>query len=170
MAGLKIEFSSKVYTGRKSSSLLFRSLFLLAGAVILLTVIIKMLAGDLHMADYGGILFSVFLIWRANRSWRGAPQYVYTNGEIVFEEDRLTIRYGNTGAGREDRKCGTTVLLYREIESIEYGEVLHCYRFITEGGAETFMYVLNGDEEQEIRKSIRRYTGFLVRVMEDSID
>jgi hypothetical protein len=32
------------------------------------------------------------------------------------------------------------------------------------------MYVLNGDEEQEIRKSIRRYTGFLVRVMEDSID
>ena len=168
MAGLKIEFSSKVYTGRKSSSLLFRSLFLLAGAVILLTVIIKMLAGDLHVADYGGILFSVFLIWRANRSWRGAPQYVYTNGEIVFEEDRLTIRYGNTGAGKGDGN--TKVIWYREIKSIEYGEALHCYRFITEGGADTFMYVLNGDEEQEIRKSIRKYTGFLVRVMEDSID
>lgn len=170
---MKIEFSSKVYAGKKSSGLLFRFLFLLAGGVILLTVIVKMLAGDLHMADYGGILFSVFLIWKGNRGGRGVPQYIYTDGEITFEEDHLTIQYGNTGVGK--RYGDTTVLRYREIKSIEYGEALHCYRFVTEGRSgddrtDTFMYVLNGDEEQEIRKSIRKYTGFLVRVMEDSID
>ncbi len=116
---MKIEFSSKVYAGKKSSGILFRFLFLLAGGVILLTVIVKMLAGDLHMADYGGILFSVFLIWKGNRGGRGVPQYIYTDGEITFEEDHLTIQYGNTRVEKDTeirQYCGTERLKVLNME------------------------------------------------------
>lgn len=142
--------------------------------MILCIVIIKIIVNDLRMADFGGILFSVFLIWRGNVGGKATPQYTYADGEIEFGEDRLTIRYrrGNAkGTGAEK----ATVLIYRQMESIEYGEALRCYRFVTNGGREkdrvqTFMYVLDEEAQPEIRRNLGRYTGLSVCVMEDSID
>lgn len=171
---MKIEFRSKVFTGTERTDRLYRALFLLAGGTVLLILIIKILASDLRMADFGGILFSVFLIWRGNTGGKTVPQYAYADGEIEFGEDRIAIRYRNAASKGADFDK-ETVLPYREIVSIEYGGALCCYRFVTKGGrkkdrTETFMYVLDEEEERTIRGSLNRYTGLPVRVMEDGID
>lgn len=169
---VKIEFHSKVFTGRESTGRLLRGLLLLAGGLILVIIIIKIIAKDFHMRDYGGILFSLFLIWKGNMRGKAVPQYSYADGEIEFEEERLTIRYRNMVSKKEDKRFADAVISYGDIENIEYGEALQCYHFVIRSGSKEdkehiFMYVLDPEEEQVIRKNIRRYTGFLVRVMED---
>lgn len=187
---MRNEFSSKVFLRQETKHVGLKIGYLILGTIIIGCVLIKVIAGDFSFSDISGILFILFLISLAKG--RKTPELKYGFGDCIidYENDKMTITYPNISGG-SSIGCfkETTVIRYEDIESIEYGKVLECFRivakcqtirdFVTKGKehsvilaepkdiTETFIYVLDKEMQAVVLKSIQKSASFIVRIIED---
>lgn len=187
---MRDEFSSKVFIGQETKHRGLRALYLIIGVIIIGCVLIKVIAGDFQFSDISGILFVVFLIGLSKS--RMAPELKYGFGVCVidYEADKMTITYPNIGGNSSEGKfTEKTEIRYEDIESIEYGKALACFRIVgrckrerryfakgkeriinfasPEDISEIFIYVLDEEEQQVVLKNMQRKARFIIRVIED---
>ncbi len=182
------QFASRVYLGEKKKNLFLRIVLLVACAVIVFCLLIKVIVADFSFSDISGILFSLLIIYNSRVSMKSIPQYAMADGIIDFENERMTITYANVDGGKNlGRFTERTIIRYEDIKSIQYGEALECYRIVTKckrcrvfhdfgkenvmdngvSDTEVFIYVFDSDEEKNIRNSLQKYSAHIVSVISD---
>lgn len=184
---MKIEFNSQVFVGNKRGNLVLKFFGTLVGAILVCSVGIKILVGDFNISDISGIIVAMFIIGACNGNRRPNPQYVSTLGNIEFEKDKMTITYMDINGGKNVGLYSEfSTIQYDEIESIEYGKELNCFRIVgkclkkrnymkfndeklvSNGNEkiETFMYVMDLNVAEDILDSFEKYIGIGVKVLE----
>lgn len=183
---MEIKFNSQVFIGNKHRNLFLRILGILIGGILLCAVGIKILVGDFAISDISGIIMSVIIIGVCNSHSKPKPQYASAIGKIEFEQDNMTITYVDVNGGKNvGLYTDITNIHYDEIESIEYGKDLNCFRVVANclrkrqyvefqnekivhngDKVETFMYVMDTSVAEDILDNLEKYTGSTVKVLE----
>lgn len=186
---MREEFDSKVYIGNSGGSLVLRVLLFAVSAVVTVAVLIKVTVGDFRISDLSGIFLALFLIALGRSRIGSRPRYAFTGGSIDFEGEHMVIRYRNVDGGKKLGRFDESYdICYDEIERIEFGRELSCFRVLAkcchdriyydfgevrrqtlanrEKTEEIFLYVM--DDAEAMREKLQRYTGCMVRVMEES--
>lgn len=180
-------FSSKVFVENRKKSLVLRVFLVLIAAIIVICVLIKLVVGDFRFSDISGILLSVLIIFVCKNQSTPTPQYAAAIGNIAFEKEKMIITYADVDGGKSlGRFTETTVIPYEDIESIQYGNALSCYRIVgkclkkryfekfsrekvlenAEKTVATYLYVLDEDEDVEIRRKLQKYSGCIVGIVD----
>lgn len=187
---MRDEFSSKVFLGQEKKYRGLRILFLLLGIIIIGCVLLKIIVGDFHFSDISGILFSVFLIGLLKSRMPAELKYGFGVCTIDYGQDKMIITYPSINDNDEGKFMEKTVIRYEDIESIEFGRALECFRivgkcdtkrqYLTPGKekvmnlaspeeiSETFIYVLDEEEQSAVFKNMQKKASFIIRVVEDS--
>lgn len=184
---MKIKFNSQVFIGNKRGNIVLRILRLLTGAILISLVGIKILVGDFNISDISGILVAMIIISVCNRGSRQKPQYASTLGSVEFGQEKMKITYADIDGGKNvGLYSESSTIQYDEIDSIEYGRDLNCFRIVANclkirnymqfhdekiisSGAdkiETFMYVMDSNVAIDILQNFEKYTGISVTILE----
>lgn len=183
---MRYEFGSKVFLGRAKGNLFLRILFIIAALMISFALLIKIIVNDFAFSDMANILVILLLIGASSRRGRSKLQYAFTNCIVEFGNEQMTISYPNVNGGKNLGSFQDVYTIeYKDIENLEFGRELGCFRIVAkhtlkktcfdlgkenvwekEPGSEIFLYVLEEEEQETVLKAMRRYTGFLVRVIE----
>lgn len=189
---MRDEFSSKIFIGQETKNRALKVLYLILGIIITGCVLIKFVVGDFRFSDISGILFVVFLIGLSKSRMTPELKYGFGVCMIDYEADKMTITYPNIGGNSSEGKfTQRTIIRYADIESIEYGRELECFRivgkcdtqrqYLTSGKeknvrlasreeiSETFIYVLDEEEQPVVFKNIQKNARFIIRVVEDAV-
>lgn len=183
---MKIKFNSQVFIGNRRVNIVLRILGLLIGAILIGMVGIKVLVGDFDISDISGIIVAMIIISVCNKNSKQKPQYVSTLGNVEFEQEKMKITYTDIDDGK---KLGlyseSSTIWYDEIESIEYGRDLNCFRIVAnclkvrdyiqfhnekiinsgEDKIETFMYIMDPNVAVDIQHNFEKYTGIKVTIL-----
>lgn len=180
------EFSSKVYIEQESNNIGIRILFFIIGFVVIGCVLIKIIVGDFKVSDITGLLFYFILINVIKR--RIPPKYIYAHGQCIidYDKDKMTITYPNMNAGKRGFFKDVNVIRYDTIENIQFGKELGCFRIVAKGNrtreyleegktvqmvtedeiSETYIYVLEEEDQEQMMRNMQRKAGFIVTVLE----
>ncbi len=180
---MNVIFSTRVYIGAQKKFSFKRIFFVILGIIIFLCFLIKILMGDFSFGDIAGFLLSLIIIGSCRVE---KPMYAYTNGNIRFYNEYMEILYPDIDGGKKiGRYSELTTIKYENIESIEYGEELECYRIISKceqtreyfqfgkknvvqdggGVAEIFMYVLDEVQNEKVMHLLKQYTNTEIEIV-----
>lgn len=184
-------FTSKVFIGNKKKNLALSILLFLISIIIILCVLIKLIVGDFHFSDISGILISVLILNTCRNNRRPKPQYATAMGKIDFSNEGMTITYEDVDGGKAlGRFTETTNIRYEDIECIQFGQQLSCYRIVAkcirkrffydfgrerelengEKTANTYVYIMDEDEDVELRRNLQKYTGCIVAIIDAGVE
>lgn len=183
---IQTKFSSKVFVGNKKNSLILRILFGTIAVIILFAVLIKLIVGDFHFSDLSVVIISILVLITCKNNGTPTPQFVPAIGNIDFDNDEMAITYENVNSDAEGKFTDITVVKYNTIESIQYsrelmgycivGKGLHKKIFIDSNREEIldngesitniYMYVLDEDEDVDIRENLQKYSGCIVSILD----
>lgn len=187
---MELKFASKVYIGHRKKFRFWNLFMNLIAAVICVCVLIKIVVGDFSFSDISGILISFLLISLSRNKLSG--EKIYGCGECIlkFEPEKMAITYPRIDSDDKNGSFKETVIIrYEDIENIEYGKALECFRIVAccdrkreyqnqpehqvvqlsepDYPEETFLYVLDEEMQDQVLKSISKHAEFIVRVIED---
>ncbi len=185
---MKYKFDSKYYVGEQKGNIFFRIFIFVMAAFFLILWSIKIFVGDFELTSIGSVVFLFFLIWILKGRIGTKSQYVNATGEILFTENNMEIVYYDILI-KNKRIKEITNIKYSDIESIELGKELSCFRIVSKAkkikvecdtGKETlisnrediienFMYVASEEEQQNIKEAIFKNTNIKVKVMEEQM-
>lgn len=183
---MRDEFSSKIYIEQESNNIGMRILFLFIGIIVIGAVLIKLIVGDFKISDITGILF-YFILINVMKS-RIPPKYVYAHGQCIidYDKEKMTITYPNMNTGKRGTFKDVNVIRYDDIENIQFGKELGCFRIVARGERireyletgkkaqmatidkmeETYIYVLEEEEQDQLMRNLQRKAGFIITVLE----
>lgn len=185
---MKIKFLSKIYIGTKRKISIISMVVVFICIVMLLCMLFKLLMDDFESSDLLGMLTPLLIVMVARNHRSEKHEYAYTDAELYFGADSLKITYAMVDGGK---KIGffseETQIAYEDIDLIEYGKELSCFRivancirkrlfystqkeFLIENGempAQTFLYVLDEDVADDVRKKLQNVSHSIIRIMED---
>lgn len=186
---MKNEFSSKVYLKNSLGNRILNIIFAVIGVVVFGCIFIKMIVGDFRISDISGIIFTIVLIALAKSRVPKKPIYGYGTGILDFAEEKMTITYPNINSTIEKGPFKETVVIrYEDIETIQYGKALECFRIVAASDrkreylsgkceivqlatpdivGEVFIYVLDEEMQPVVLKNIQKYARFIVTVIEN---
>lgn len=184
--GMRDQFSSKLYLESEKNNIGFRIAAAILAVIVTFCVLIKIIAGDFSLADVPWLLIIVVMMqWIRSKT---EVKYVYAHGQCVidYDKDKMTITYPNMNAGKRGTFKDVNVIRYDDIENIQFGKELGCFRIVAKGNrtreysgkgkavqmatadkiSETYIYVLEEEEQEQIMRNLQRKAGFIVNVLE----
>lgn len=184
---MKIEFLSKIYIGAKKRFSVISMIIVVICVIMSGCMLLKALMGDFNISDLTSMLTSLIIIFVARNHRKAEYVYVDVLGEIAFENEEMKITYANVRDERNnDCFSDETIICYDEIELIEYGKELSCFRivancihkrkyvdeekeYIIENGeqpTETFIHVIDEEIAMEIKDKLQKVTKSIIRILE----
>lgn len=184
---MKIEFLSKVYVGTKKKFSIIPKLIIMICIIMILCMLFKLLMDDFNISDLSAMLTSLLIIFISRGHRKEDEQYADTLGEITFDKEDMKITYANVyDDTKKENFLEETHICYDDIEIIEYGKELSCFRivarcmrkrcylnsnteYLMENGektAETFIHVSDEDVASEIKNKLQKITKSIIRVLE----
>lgn len=186
---MKNEFSSKIYLKNNKGTNVLNVFLAVIGVVVCCCILIKILVGDFRLSDISGIIFTLVLIGFAKTRVPKKPVYGYGSCILDFDREKMTITYPNINSQmKEGSFKETAVIRYEDIETIQYGKALECFRIVAASDrkreylsgkheliqlttsdeiGETFIYVLDEDMQNIVLNNIQKYASMIVTVIED---
>ena len=183
---MKDEFSSKLYLESEKGNLGLRILAAILVVIIAVCLLIKVIVGDFSFSSIPWLL--VILI---SSQWIRAKtkvKYVYAHGQCIidYDKDKMTITYPSMNAGKRGVFKDVNVVRYDDIENIQFGKELGCFRIVAKGNrtreylgkgktvqmatadkiSETYIYVLEEEEQEQVMYNLQRKAGFIVTFLE----
>lgn len=183
---MRDEFSSKLYLESEKSNIGMRILVVILGVIIVVCFLIKIIVGDFSFSSIPWLL--VILV---SSQWIRAKtkvKYLYAHGQCIidYEKDKMTITYPSMNAGKRGILKDVNVIRYDDIENIQFGKELGCFRIVAKGNRireyletgkkvhmatadkieETYIYVLEEEEQDNVMRNLQRKAGFIVTVLE----
>lgn len=185
---MRDQFSSKLYLESEKKNTGTRILQIIIVMILALCVAIKLLVGDFHLADVPWLL--VILVMSQGIRKKTEVRYMYGHGQcfIDYDEEKMTITYPNVNAGRRGNFKDVNVIRYDDIENIQFGKELGCFRIVARGErvreylspgkvktvqmstinkmSETYIYVLESEDQQTVLYNLQKNAKFIVTVLE----
>lgn len=184
---MKIEFLSRLYIRSKRKGSFLGFIVGITCTVVLVCMLFKLMMGDFNSSDLTSVLISLIIVLVARNRRKEIPLYVDTKGEISFCQEKLKITYANVfDEQTKENFVDETSIKYDEIDVIEYGKDLNCFRIVAkcvrkrtyfdttkemlieDGDAvvETFVYVYDEAVADEIRMKLQKVTKSIIQVLE----
>lgn len=150
-------------------------------------ILVKIIVGDFRFSDISGLLFPLLIIGNYKLNKPLKVRYCMADGVVEFGNKEMRIRH-EVLAGENDAGIFSeeTVIVYDEIECIQYGEVRSCFRLVAgcrqkrmfadgrvenpddgELPREYFLYVNEAQDAVELMELFQKYTEVNVYVIED---
>lgn len=183
---MKDQFSSKLYLESEKSNIGIRILATILAVVVAVCVLIKMIVGDFSLVDVPWLLVIMFMTSVIRQKAR--VKYIYAHGQCIidYEKDKMTVTYPSMNAGKRGIFKDVNVIRYDDIENIQFGKELGCFRIVAKGNrtreylkkgktvqmatadkiSETYIYVLEEEEQEQVMRNLQRKAGFIVTILE----
>ena len=150
-----MEFKSKIYIENRRKNSFVRVVISTLCLVFMLLVLFKALMGDFSVSDISPLFIPLILIFGFVRGGKPYPVYADCIGKAEFESEKLRITYENVDGGKKIGQFSqTTVVIYDEIESIEFGQELQCFRIFAPCDSKRFYEKYHKEESIQNKESV----------------
>ncbi len=185
---MQYRFGSKVEIKEYKKNPVLLILGIVFAVVMGLCILIKIIVGDFHFSDISGFFLPLIIIGNYKLNKPAKRRFCMAEGVIDFGEEQMTITHADVDGGEKlGRFTEEAVIRYDEIESIQYGPALSCFRLVAgckqkrvfaadgreeilddgELPREYFLHVNDELDAEELKKLIQKHAEFIVSVVEE---
>ena len=183
---MRDQFSSKLYLENEKNNVGMKILTAILGSIVVICLLIKIIVEDFRFSSIPWLLV-ILVVSQWVRS-KTAIKYVYAHGQCIidYEKDKMIITYPNMNGGKRGIFKDINEIRYDNIENIQFGKELGCFRIIAKGNrtreylgkskivqmatedkiSETYIYVLEEKEQEQVMRNLQRKAGFIITILE----
>ena len=163
-----MEIKSKIFVENKKKKGVLRGILLVVCLIFLLLLLFKLFMGDFKASEITTLFIPLVLIFVFLNGGKQTPIYADVNGKINFDDTEMNITYDCVDGGSSIGEfTQVTDLSYEDIESIEYGTELKCYRILAPCKTSRFLKKFNKEKIIQDKDSVNE---ILIYVLDENED